>query len=1153
MRSQFALRTMGVGLAALLLVSAPAAVEAAYTSTVVGTVATMTGDASGDTLTITQSGGLFQHNRATAGDPGFNSDFDFDSATAGDQTIASASGTININAGDGNDTIALGDGINVRGAVDGGLGTDTIDYSASTASIFANLGLGTTGLSATLGANQENPPTTHTATGTATVSNYDIVTHTFDITVTVTGLLPADVTGFHIHRGAVGVNGPIIVDFTGVAPLVPAGTGFTFTATGLTLPSVNEAALLGGGTYVNVHTAAFPGGAIRGQLFTNGNVNLATGAATGTTSVTNIENAIGGTLADSLVGSFVANTLSGGAGADWIVGAPGADTMNGDAGADVLVWSNGDGSDVNEGGADADIVQVNGSVAGADVFTVAANGARIDFDRTNVGLFSLDIGTVETLTVNGIGGNDSFTINDLTGVTTLTTINQNGFDGDDAFVYVATTSGALTFNVNGGPGTDTVQGPNGAATWNVTAANLGNITGLVTAFRFVEALTGGTGSDTFNVKSFATAGVTVTGGAGADTLNYDAEGRVVTGDTSPPDGTISSPGVQSVPFTQVETVNVSNPAPTPPTGTDVDGDRKTDLIVFRPTASTWFALSSSSNFNTNASTATTLGQPGDVIVPGDYDADGKVDFAVFRPATGTWHVMQSTTSTVVMYTLGAGKDVPAPGDYDGDRKTDPAVYRPSSGDWLVLTSSSNYVTTRSFTLGQKTDIAVQADYDGDTLTDVAVFHPQTGTWSILTSSSNFTVTNTVQFGLDIDVPVPADYDGDGRADVAVWRPVNGVWFILNSNNGTPTEVSTQWGLTGDVPVPSDYDGDAKADLAVWRPSVGTWFVIPSTTPTTPVTYQWGLNGDVPLPNVAVVNASAIARRTVANSMRTADLDGDGRADLNVYRPSNGTWFNLQSKTNFDPNQSRTFQWGLNGDIPVSSDYDGDGITDVAVWRPSSGVWFILLSSSNYLNSLVFQFGLTGDIPVVGDYDGDGRADVAVYRPVNGLWFVLTSSTGYSAETSFQWGLQGDVPVPGDYDGDGKTDRAVWRPSTGQYLLLTSGSNFATFVTFNLGASGDVTVPGDYDGDGKTDGAVYRPSTGVWTIRSSRTSTTTSYQFGLAGDIPAPTDFEGDGRTDLIVWRPASGLWFIAHSTTGFSTADVYQWGLNGDIPILPRQ
>ena len=199
--------------------------------------------------------------------------------------------------------------------------------------------------------------------------------------MTVSGLPPADVTGFHIHQAPVGVNGPIIVDFTGVAPLVPAGTGFTFTATGLTLPGVNEAAFLGGGTYVNIHTAAFPGGAIRGQLFSAANVNLTSGAATGTTGVAYIENVTGGAGGDSLVGNFSVNTLNGGAGADWIVGGPGADTFGGDAGADVLVWSNGDGSDIDEGGADSDTVQVNGSTAGADVFTVAANGTRLDFDR----------------------------------------------------------------------------------------------------------------------------------------------------------------------------------------------------------------------------------------------------------------------------------------------------------------------------------------------------------------------------------------------------------------------------------------------------------------------------------------------------------------------------------------------------------------------------------------------------------------------------------------------------------------------------------------------------------------------------------------------------------------------------------------------------
>ena len=94
----------------------------------------MTGDAAGDNLTITEAGGLFRHNRFP-GDPGFNSDSDFDTTVAGDQTIPSTSGIINIAAGDGNDSIVLGDGINLRGAIDGGAGIDTIDYAASTTAI----------------------------------------------------------------------------------------------------------------------------------------------------------------------------------------------------------------------------------------------------------------------------------------------------------------------------------------------------------------------------------------------------------------------------------------------------------------------------------------------------------------------------------------------------------------------------------------------------------------------------------------------------------------------------------------------------------------------------------------------------------------------------------------------------------------------------------------------------------------------------------------------------------------------------------------------------------------------------------------------------------------------------------------------------------
>ena len=112
----------------------------AYTATLVGTTATFTGDATGDTLAFSLAGPLLQHNRFTAGDPGFNSDLDFDTAVAGDQNLTAATAVVNVNAGDGDDTIALADGVVLNGAVDGEGGTDTLDYSAYTTPVAVNLG-----------------------------------------------------------------------------------------------------------------------------------------------------------------------------------------------------------------------------------------------------------------------------------------------------------------------------------------------------------------------------------------------------------------------------------------------------------------------------------------------------------------------------------------------------------------------------------------------------------------------------------------------------------------------------------------------------------------------------------------------------------------------------------------------------------------------------------------------------------------------------------------------------------------------------------------------------------------------------------------------------------------------------------------------------
>ncbi|MEQ1859298.1 MAG: FG-GAP-like repeat-containing protein [Chthoniobacteraceae bacterium] len=250
----------------------------------------------------------------------------------------------------------------------------------------------------------------------------------------------------------------------------------------------------------------------------------------------------GGDGNDTIIGSPQADTLYGGAGNDVLVGGAGVDSQYGEDGNDIFgnptltpdgvaddagndfnfggpgfdnfVWEPGDGADFNNGGEDgADIFRFFGN-AGANVFTLRSGGTPTHFNAL-IGAVNIDNHGIEDVIVDGQGGADTFTVDDLF-ATEVVSLNLN---------LSASDGGALDFvTINARPANDSlvVSTPAAGAVrvaglrYNVNLTNAEATDGLT--------INGNDGSDSINVVSGVAAivGVTISGGTGDDVLSGDA-------------------------------------------------------------------------------------------------------------------------------------------------------------------------------------------------------------------------------------------------------------------------------------------------------------------------------------------------------------------------------------------------------------------------------------------------------------------------------------------------------------------------------------------------------------------------------------------------------------------------------------------------------
>ena len=223
----------------------------------------------------------------------------------------------------------------------------------------------------------------------------------------------------------------------------------------------------------------------------------------------------------------------------------------------------------------------------------------------------------------------------------------------------------------------------------------------------------------------------------------------------------------------------------------------------------------------------------------------------------------------------------------------------------------------------------------------------------------------------------------------------------------------------------------------------------------------------------------------------------------------------------------------------TTDVNGDGRPDFMLFKPSTRgtvAWY--LNNSVFIDGAVGPFLPAGWILVtVADFNRDGHPDYALFKPSTrqtAIWYFsgltfLGSLFGPTLPTGWE------LVATGDFNNNGKPDYVLYNANTQQTVIwyLNNNVRVGGAVGPTLPAGWSLAAVADFNGDGNLDYLLFNPTTHssvIWYLSGvTRIDSVSGPTIAAGYDLVGASDFDGNGKPDYLLYNPSTRrtvVWYM---------------------------